>query len=324
MSLQFVRTNGVTLCCRDHPGGEPAVVLLPGLTVSGSFFEALIGAGLAPRSRIVALDLRGRGRSDAPQAGFDADFPSANYTMSDHTADVLGIFETLGVHRPVLVGHSFGGMLALYLAACAPQQCSRVVVLDAAISLASPYTRESLKPILERLDQVKPSWEEYLLALKRQPYFHGWWDQAIEDYFREDAWTDCDGRVRTRAMPDAIRRAVEGMLEVDWPTVILKIKQPVLLVNATGPFGPPGSPPFLTRSGALATARAMSNCRYLAVPGNHITMAFGENARQTAEAVASFIAGEDVGERPRSLDDTSDTIQEAIQRQEAEALRHTT
>jgi hypothetical protein len=53
-------------------------------------------------------------------------------------------------------------------------------------------------------------------------------------------------------------------------------------------------------------------------------MAFGENARRVAEAVASFVAGEDVGERPRAPDDKSDTIEEAIQRKETEALLHTT
>ena len=68
----------------------------------------------------------------------------------------------------------------------------------------------------------------------------------------------------------------------------------------------------------------MSNCRYLAVPGNHITMAFGENARRVAKAVASFIAGEDVGERPREIDDKSDTIEEAIQSKESRALLHAT
>lgn len=293
MNPQYVRTHGVTLCYRDHLGGAPTVVLLPGLTVSGSFFEALVGAGLSPRFRTLAFDLRGRGRSEAPPGG-GPDWPAANYTMTDHAADVLGALDALDVHRPVLVGHSFGGLLALYLAAHAPARFPRIVLLDAAPALAAPATRELLKPTLERLDQVKPSWTEYLAALKRLPYFDGWWDPDIEAYFRDDAWTDRDGRVRPRARPDAIRAAVEGLFAVDWESASARVKVPVLLLNAIGPFGPPGSPPFLPRAGAVAAARGLADCRLEEVPGNHITAAFGANARRVAGAIVPFVAGERV------------------------------
>jgi pimeloyl-ACP methyl ester carboxylesterase len=290
MINHYVRSNGLTLFCREHPGGEPTVVLLPGLTVSGAFFEALIGAGLNPRFRTVALDLRGRGRSDAPTAGLEASAPTANYTMGDHAADVLAALDGLRIRCPVLVGHSFGGMLALYLAAHTPSRFPRVVVLDAAIALANPATRELLRPTLDRLDTVKPSWGEYLEALRRQPYFHDWWDPAIETYFRDDVWIDSEGSVRSRARPEAIRAAVDGLLAVDWPDIVSKVAQPVLLVNAADPFGPPGSPPFLPHAAAKATAEALPNGRCVVVPGNHITMAFGTNAHSVVEAIADFIA----------------------------------
>jgi pimeloyl-ACP methyl ester carboxylesterase len=271
---------------------------LPGLTVSGAFFEALAGAGLCPRFRALALDLRGRGRSDAPPAEPGSSTPALNYTMADHAADVLVACEALSVRRPVLVGHSFGGMLALYLAAHAPALFPRVVVIDAAASLASPATRELLRPVLDRLDQVKPSWEEYLAALKRQPYFQGWWDPAIEAYFRDDVWADRDGRVRSRARPDAVRAAVEGLLAVEWPAVLARVTRPVLLLNAVGSFGPPGTPPFLTPAGAMATAGALADCRYVPVSGNHLTVLFGDNARRVAAAIVSFVEGDAGGPGP--------------------------
>lgn len=291
MRIHFVRTNGVTLCCRDLPGGAPTLVLLPGLTVSGAFFGELVGSGLSPRFRTVALDLRGRGRSEAPPGGPLAGSPAANYTMCDHAADVLGALESLDIQHPILVGHSFGGMLALYLAAHAPKRFPRIVVLDAAISLATQAVRDQLKPVLDRLEQVNASWDEYIAAVKRLPYFCTWWTPAIEEYYRDDVWTDRHGMVRPRARPDAIRAAVEGLLQVDWPSIISRVTQPVLLVNATGSYGPPGSPAFLTREGAEETAEGLADCRLLTAPGNHITMAYGENAPGLAKAITAFAAG---------------------------------
>jgi pimeloyl-ACP methyl ester carboxylesterase len=170
MGSNFVRSNGIDLHYLDHPGQEPTVVLLPGLTGNAYIFDGLIQAGLSPRFRVLALDLRGRGQSDAPPAGFDPTAPAANYTMADHAADMVGVIDALGVDHPVLAGHSFGGMLALHLAAHFPERFQRVVVLDWAIALMVPATRELLKPTLARLGQVAPSWEVFLAAMKRLPF----------------------------------------------------------------------------------------------------------------------------------------------------------
>ena len=50
--------------------------------------------------------------------------------MADHAADVIGLLDALDIRDPLLVGHSFGGMLALYLAAHFPERFPQIVVLD--------------------------------------------------------------------------------------------------------------------------------------------------------------------------------------------------
>ncbi|MGE5755642.1 MAG: alpha/beta fold hydrolase [Planctomycetaceae bacterium] len=289
MSSHFIRTNGINLHYLDHPGRAPTIVLLPGLTASAPIFDGLIQAGLSPRFHVLAPDLRGRGRSDAPPTGADPAAPAANYTMADHAADVIGLLDALGIRRPVLTGHSFGGMLALYLAAHSPERFPRIVVLDSAMGLATPVTRELLRPIFDRLGLALPSWEAYLAVVKQLPFFQGAWDPSIESYFRADLRENPDGSVQPRARPDAIGAAVEGMLIEDWSAILAKVKQPVLLLNAQGPYGPPGAPPFLTRDLAMATVAALANARYLAVSGNHVTMIYGEGARQVVEAITAFL-----------------------------------
>jgi pimeloyl-ACP methyl ester carboxylesterase len=60
MTGQRVETNGIELHCVDHPGGDPVLLYLPGLSATSSIFADLVDE-LSPQFRAVALDLRGRG-----------------------------------------------------------------------------------------------------------------------------------------------------------------------------------------------------------------------------------------------------------------------
>ena len=84
--------------------------------------------------------------------------------------DVLGLLDALGLDQVVLGGHSFGGMLTLYMAAKYPERFSKLVIIDAAISWPSG-TGGLLKPSLNRLDKVFPSWDAYL-KLRERHAFH--------------------------------------------------------------------------------------------------------------------------------------------------------
>jgi len=297
MTGHFVESGGIRIHYLDHPGGEPALVLLPGLSATAPIFEDLIGAGLTPRFRAVAVDLRGRGESDGPPAGFDPASPTAGYTMAEHAADVVRLLDALGLRRAVLVGHSFGGMLAFYLAAHHPQRIPRIVVLDAAIAVAAPAIRDLLQPMLARLGVEVPSWDAYLEVVRQLPYLRDRWEPGLERYFRSYVRIGPDGKVRQLVQPEAILAAVEGILVEDWEKIIAAIRQPVLLINAMDPFGPAGSEPFLPREQAMATVEALEYGSYLAVAGNHITMIFGNNARAVAAAIGPFASTAAASER---------------------------
>ena len=297
MTGHFVESGGIRIHYLDHPGGEPALVLLPGLSATAPIFEDLIGAGLTPRFRAVAVDLRGRGQSDGPPAGFDPASPAAGYTMAEHAADVVRLLDALGLRRAVLVGHSFGGMLAFYLAAHHPQRIPRIVVLDAAIAVAAPAIRDLLQPMLARLGVEVPSWDAYLEVVRQLPYLRDRWEPGLERYFRSYVRIGPDGKVRQLVQPEAILAAVEGILVEDWEKIIAAIRQPVLLINAMDPYGPAGSEPFLPREQAMATVEALEYGSYLAVAGNHITMIFGNNARAVAAAIGPFASTAAASER---------------------------
>ena len=162
----------------------------PDLTANARCFDGLIQAGLSPRFRVLALDLRGRGLSDKPATG---------YAMADHAADVIGLLDSLGINQTVMCGHSFGGMLTFYLAANYPERVAKLVALDASSGLINKNSRALIKPSLDRLGKTVPSWELYVKVMKSAPFFYEWWDPTIESYFRADAEIREDGTVRPRS-----------------------------------------------------------------------------------------------------------------------------
>jgi pimeloyl-ACP methyl ester carboxylesterase len=111
----------------DLGRGLPAL-LVHGLASNARIWErvapALAEGGLAP----IALDLRGHGLSDKPEAGYD---------LATFSADLRAAIRDLGLRAPILIGHSWGAGLALHLAASglgegnAP---SAIVLVDGGIS----------------------------------------------------------------------------------------------------------------------------------------------------------------------------------------------
>lgn len=97
--------------------GTP-IVLLHGLLGSATYWGAEYDV-LANNHRLIVPDLLGFGGSPKPDDG---------YSPQDHAAAVLGLLDELGIHEKVLlVGHSLGSLVALRVAAQAPERVSAVV-----------------------------------------------------------------------------------------------------------------------------------------------------------------------------------------------------
>lgn len=278
---RYVQADGVRIHYLDHPGDGPPIVLLHGLSANAHEFGGLVDAGLSPAFRVIAPDLRGRGRSDKPPAG---------YRMADHAADVLSLLDSLDLDRVILGGHSFGAYLAIYIAAHFPGRVSRLIVIDAALNL-HPRVAALLKPSLDRLTRVHASPRAYLAEVRDAPYLAGMWNPPIEAYYRAEILENADGTVRSATSPDAIAQAMQGIGQETWPPLVQRITVPVLLLNAVEAYGPPGTPPLIEPENAIATANAFASCRYAVVPGNHMTMVFGEGAAAVCEEILAFAGG---------------------------------
>jgi pimeloyl-ACP methyl ester carboxylesterase len=279
---QYASANGIRLHLLDHPGGDPPIVLLPGITANLHNFDGLIDAGLAPRFRVVALDLRGRGLSDKPAQG---------YSIAEHAADVIGVMDTLKLDRVVLGGHSFGALLTAYIAARYPDRVSRCIFIDIALTPGDPKVGEAIRPSLERLGRPVASFEEYIKQIQAAPYLQGRWDPIIEAYYRADVETREDGSVITRTKPEHIFQVALGVQAEDWPAIFASVKQPSIFFSGPMPVGGPGTPAVISADAARQAAGVLPDCRaFIEVPGNHWTMVYGEGARQIVAAVDAFLS----------------------------------
>lgn len=275
----FAESNGIRLHYLDHGGGGPTLILLPGLTANAHSFEGLIRAGLSEHLRVITVDLRGRGKSDAPDGPYD---------VATHAVDVAGLMDALGIDQAIVGGHSFGGLVSYYLAANYRDRVTKCVAMDAPAEVHIGIM-DQIKPSLDRLGMVFPSWEEYLAAIKAAPYFAGWhWDPAIEVYYRNDLRTNPDGTVQAISKPDHIQEAAMGTLEIDWADVVGRISQPTLLLRAPDLLGSPEIGPVVIREAAERTRDRIPNATLVDIPGNHVTFIFGDSARLIVAEIVAF------------------------------------
>jgi len=108
----------------DWGGSGSTLILLAGLGDTAHVFDDFVPALIA-RHRVLAITRRAHGRSSAPPTG---------YGLTRLADDVVGVIETLGVTRPIVIGHSFAGEEMHILGARYPEKIAGLVYLDAAFN----------------------------------------------------------------------------------------------------------------------------------------------------------------------------------------------
>lgn len=156
--MENCNRDGVALAFSDTGSGSPPLVLVHGWTCNHTYF-APQRDHFAKRHRVVSLDLRGHGESDKPQTP---------YTISSFADDVAWFCNELRLVKPVVIGHSMGGMTALEVAARHPDLASAVVACDSSIALPAELA-ENLNAV--GAEFRKPDWRSAHRAFLDQALF---------------------------------------------------------------------------------------------------------------------------------------------------------
>jgi pimeloyl-ACP methyl ester carboxylesterase len=176
------------------------VVAAHGITSSAMAFAAVARA-LPPDWTLIAVDLRGRGRSNA--------LPGP-YGMDRHAEDLIAVAEQVGGGPVVLTGQSMGAYAALRAAARSPGRFTRLVLIDGGLPLPVPagadpaaILESTVGPAVARLKMTFPSEQAYVEFFKNHPALAASWNEDLTAYVRYDA-TGEPGAIRSRADPEAV------------------------------------------------------------------------------------------------------------------------
>jgi pimeloyl-ACP methyl ester carboxylesterase len=115
-----VRARGVEFHYAEAGAGDDVVLCLHGWPQHWYEWRHLMPA-LADRYRVIALDLRGFGWSEAPEDGYEKE------NLAD---DVLAVLDELGIERVNLVGHDWGGWIGFLLCLREPERFRRYLALN--------------------------------------------------------------------------------------------------------------------------------------------------------------------------------------------------
>jgi len=204
----------------------PLLLCVHGLSANLCGFTYL-AERLASRDRqVVAIDLRGRGRSEIT--------PPGSYGLGSHARDILDVATLLGANDFDLAGWSLGALIAMRVALNSGDRLRSVTLIDH----AGPTDAAALAPIrsgLIRLDAVMPTSDAYLEAIRRGAAIDPWspfWDA----YYAYELEQRADGSWS----PSTSRMAAEEDLYQDWPRDWTDhwraLTMPTVLVRAMKPL----------------------------------------------------------------------------------------
>jgi pimeloyl-ACP methyl ester carboxylesterase len=269
--------DGLALAVHEWPGGRPAVVCVHGLTANHSCWTS-VAETLAPRHRVIAYDLRGRGDSDKPPRGYD---------LGAHARDLGAVLDAHGLASAVVMGHSLGAKIALRFAVDAPGRVQRLALWDGGIDLR-PEVFESIAPAVTRLGTEFPSLDAFLERMRALPMLAGRWNAYLERYFRYDVETLPGGAVRAKAPRAAIEEELENLRRERLWVLHHQVRCPTLVLRAPDGLLTP-TDCLITRDEARALVAALPRGRLVEVPGtNHYTLLMGQHARVRA-ALRGFL-----------------------------------
>jgi len=245
----------------------PAVVCVPGLSANLCGFDRLAERLAGDALQLVAIDLRGRGRSEVTGPG--------TYGWRNHARDVLAIAAAVGAPPFAVIGQSSGAAIAMTCAQLDPARTGRLILVDLA---GSPDERAAAPVIafVSGLGTVYPSAQAAIDQVKQLGVIPEW-DEYWDRYFAYEL-READGGVASSNDRGAVVEdlgygnamywpAPEPPIHALWnavsmPALVLRARQEIL----------PGFGSILPAAEAERFAAAVPSARVTEINANHFTI----------------------------------------------------
>lgn len=272
----------------EPAAGSPAVLLVHGVTSSHLAWPLVVES--LPGVRVIAPDLRGRGRSNTltGPAGLGA-----------HADDLAAVLTSLGVDSILVAGHSMGAFVSVVFAHRHPDRVSRLVLIDGGLPLDAPAGLDTdqliaaiLGPTAARLSMRFPDTAAYFDLWRAHPAFADAWGPELEEYLEYDLVDDGEGGLRPATSYQVVAEDTADMTAgTSIPDALAGLAHPTAMI--TVPRGLQDEEPGLYAPAHLARMlERYPDIRHERVDGfNHYTIVLShDGGRVVAELVAAELA----------------------------------
>jgi 3-oxoadipate enol-lactonase len=137
-----IEINGINIAYADEGAGL-AVIFIHAFPLNQTMWDDQVAA-LRSRFRVITLDLRGFGRSDAP---------AGPYSMDQMAADVRALMQALSIESAVIAGCSMGGYVALAFYRNYPEAARALVLADTRASADTEEARDRREKSAEKAER---------------------------------------------------------------------------------------------------------------------------------------------------------------------------
>lgn len=233
---ELITDDGIRLRYLERGAGSTTVIFLHWMGGHAEMWTDLWDCFPSPAYRFIALDARGHGRSEPRPSSFD---------VHRIARDVVKVADTAGAQRFVLVGHSFGGKVALCAASLEPARVASLVLMGSVGPDLVPVERDLIDGILARAS------DEPFVRETFRAWFHVWpspaLDRALAQWSRTPAW--------------ALRAVAECAIFTDISAEVGMVSAPALVI--AGADDPLYGPVYQVQ----AVQPFLRNARNVAIPG---------------------------------------------------------
>ncbi|MCO5176716.1 MAG: alpha/beta hydrolase [Thermomicrobiales bacterium] len=207
--------DGVRLAWHEWAGGDarPPVLLIHGLGSSRHIWD-LVGPIIGGDRRVIAVDQRGHGESDSPDADYD---------IERIVRDNRELAEALNLRLPVIVGHGWGAEVALAYAGLYPYGVSAVVLVNGGV-MAQPDDSDTTE---EPGELTRSGFLSRMRAHLDVP-----WRAELDDIMLSTVRVHDDESVSPRLSPENRHRIVQAFRAYQLANYFEAIVAPVALVLA--------------------------------------------------------------------------------------------
>ena len=220
---QRITINGLDFHYRNWGGSGQSLVLLHGLASTCHIWD-LAAPILARDFHVVALDQRGHGESAKPDHG---------YQFASVALDLLGFIQEMGLERPIIVGHSWGGDVALEFAVANPSVPAGLCFVDG--GMIEPSSRYST--LDEAREQMAPpvligmSVTEFIHRIRNGNQAHVMTPQ-VEQAILNNFEVLEDDTIRPQLSRENHIRIIEALWDHHPPALYPQLQTPVLIMPA--------------------------------------------------------------------------------------------